>query len=95
METAVIPSVGAWPCARPMSCTTKIGRPQESPLLNGRLQLIVSCWLLILETAVPPHLRRKSTDSQRRIMRTYGATFGYLEGEATDPDDQGEDVMVE
>ena len=40
-------------------------------------------------------LRRKPTDSQRRVMRTYGATFSYLEGEATDPDDQGEDVVEE
>jgi len=41
-------------------------------------------------------LRRKPTASQRRVMRTFGATFGYLEGETVDPDDQGvEDVVVE
>lgn len=33
-------------------------------------------------------LRRKDAASQRRIMRTYGATFSYLDGEPRDPDDQ-------
>lgn len=33
-------------------------------------------------------LRRKSPESQRRIMRTYGATFGYLSGDKVDPDDK-------
>ncbi len=35
-------------------------------------------------------LRRKDPASQRRIMRTYGAVFEYLEGEPRDPDDQVE-----
>lgn len=34
-------------------------------------------------------LRRKSPASQRRIMRTYGATFGYFSGEKIDPDEPG------
>jgi len=33
-------------------------------------------------------LRSKDAASQRRIMRTYGATFAYLDGEPRDPDDQ-------
>jgi len=40
-------------------------------------------------------LRDEERASQRRIMRTYGATFSYLEGETVDPDDQGADVVVE
>ncbi|MCA9975465.1 MAG: hypothetical protein KC413_06930 [Anaerolineales bacterium] len=39
-------------------------------------------------------LRRKDPPSQRRIMRTYGATFEYLEGEPNDPDDQTEEVVA-
>jgi hypothetical protein len=39
-------------------------------------------------------LRDEDNASQRRIMRTYGTTFKYLEGESTDPDDQV-DVVVE
>ncbi len=34
------------------------------------------------------NLRRLDNESQRRIMRSYGATFAYLEGETPDPDDQ-------
>ncbi len=30
---------------------------------------------------------RKDAPSQRRIMRTYGATFSYLAGEPVDPDE--------
>ena len=33
-------------------------------------------------------LRRKDAPGQRRIMRTYGATFEYLTGEPRDQDDQ-------
>ncbi len=35
-------------------------------------------------------LRREDKPSQRRIMRTYGAKYAYLEGEPIDPDDQPE-----
>lgn len=37
------------------------------------------------------NLRGKSAESQRRIMRTYGATFAYLEGEAVDAEDTAAD----
>ncbi|MFO7683403.1 MAG: hypothetical protein R6X34_25495 [Chloroflexota bacterium] len=33
-------------------------------------------------------LRREDAPSQRRIMRSYGATYTYLQGEPQDPDDQ-------
>jgi ElaB/YqjD/DUF883 family membrane-anchored ribosome-binding protein len=33
-------------------------------------------------------LRRKDAPSQRRIMRSYGAVYTYLQGEPQDPDDQ-------
>jgi hypothetical protein len=33
------------------------------------------------------NLRKKDPPSQRRIMRTYGAHFRYLEGEPMDPDE--------
>ena len=39
-------------------------------------------------------LRDEDRASQRRIMRTYGATFAYLEGEAVDVDDQAADVVA-
>lgn len=34
------------------------------------------------------NLRKKEPPSQRRIMRTCGARFRYLEGEPVDPDDE-------
>ena len=34
------------------------------------------------------NLRKKDPPSQRRIMRTYGARFRYLEGEPVDPDEE-------
>lgn len=34
------------------------------------------------------NLRKKDPPSQRRIMRTYGARFRYLEGEPVDLDDE-------
>ncbi len=39
-------------------------------------------------------LRDEDKAGQRRIMRTYGATFNYLEGEPVDTDDQGVGVVV-
>ena len=40
-------------------------------------------------TSKPPlSLRDKSAESQRRIMRTYGFAFAYLEGEAVDAEDE-------
>lgn len=39
------------------------------------------------------NLRRLDSESQRRIMRTYGVTFSYLEGETVDPDDQDEEMV--
>jgi hypothetical protein len=35
------------------------------------------------------NLRKRDAPSQRRIMRTYGASFSYLPGEPSDPDDAG------
>ncbi|MCA9979514.1 MAG: hypothetical protein KDD89_01725 [Anaerolineales bacterium] len=39
-------------------------------------------------------LRRKDAASQRRVMRTYGAVFTYLDGEPRDPDDQPEEPVA-
>lgn len=40
------------------------------------------------------NLRRLDSESQRRVMHTFGATFSYLDGETVDPDDQVEDEVV-
>ena len=39
-------------------------------------------------------LRRKDAPSQRRVMRSYGASYTYLEGEPLDVDDQPEKELL-
>ena len=38
------------------------------------------------------NLRKKDASTQRRIMRTYGATYSYLLGEPVDMDDAAAEV---
>lgn len=68
------------------SADRKLDQAQEAiALLRGEADQ----WVRDIMAELRFVLRRKSSASQRRIMRTYGATFGYFSGEKIDPDDQG------